>query len=208
MSLFETLHVLIFKNKLITFLGLLCFIFFVSTIALSVEKNNLAAELEKYYEHSTTVKPITNVTQTTNSGTTTVTPTSTTAEGDPDYSYWRLQKNFIKLSEYVLKLYLNLEEGTYAGELDIKFIALEKFNRLQIHSAKNLYDSAKNYTIKLDNYAIDSSTYIDTDIIHLYFGYRDKDIGNHVLSFKFNGKLNDKLVGFYRSSYNENNETR
>lgn len=206
MSFFTTLWAIILNNKVVTVLGLLTFIFFVCTIALAVEKDNLNAELANLTATTTTVPPTT--TKTREIRTISIQNHNLTMSSSSNWSEWRLPKDSYKTKEYILKLQPNLQDGTYNGEINILFEILQPLDVLQLNS--------KGLTIE------ESDVTVNDALQHPNLHYDDVKeritltskkglfpVGNNTLKIKFSGDMKDRIVGLYRSSYvNEKGEIR
>lgn len=204
MSFFTTLWAIILNNKVVVVLGLLTFIFFICTVALAVEKDNLKAKIANL---TTNIKPK-SAEQNREARTISIQIRNLTMSSSSKWSEWRLPKGSYKTREYILKLQPNLQDGTYNGEITILFEILQPLEILQLNS--------KGLTIQ------ESDVIVNDAVGHPHLHYDDVKemitltskngpfpIGNNTLKIKFSGDMKDRIVGMYRSSYiNEKGENR
>ncbi|XP_023306164.2 aminopeptidase N-like [Lucilia cuprina] len=136
---------------------------------------------------------------------------------DNSYNYYRLPTS-IQPDRYKLKVITHLENPanlTFDGQVSIRFKVLQDTTNITLHSQNLTVDETR---IKLKSYDDDqkmdcllSVTQVpeqDYFIIQLCQTLRKGQ--NYKLKLYFNGVLNEKLHGYYRSSYvvKETNETR
>lgn len=120
-----------------------------------------------------------------------------------DITSFRLPKE-VRPEHYDLYLHPNLKDQTFSGKVNIliqiddqrKFIALHQKNLEITYTALSTYGLQDDYQINIVN--ISEPT--EYDIFTLS---TEKDLapGLYKLTLHFNGSLQDKIVGFYSSSY-------
>uniref|UniRef100_A0A182LVW7 Aminopeptidase N-like N-terminal domain-containing protein n=1 Tax=Anopheles culicifacies TaxID=139723 RepID=A0A182LVW7_9DIPT len=222
----------ILKNKVATFLSVALFAMVITTIALAVSNNSNATDLEEcqaeidaFYATSTTVitSPGTTLEVTTgtetNDGTTTTmvsmetsplpetttTTTLPTTTSNPAVVNYRLPDDNIPL-HYDLELHPDLVQDTFQGTVTITILHVRANEQVVLHSHlldiqqikfKCLNDSTtvyinSNYDDKLDFLKINLNKVVPQDYIS-------------ELTITFSGKLNAGIVGFYSSSYTDEN---
>lgn len=183
------------SNKLLVFFIAATTAFGISTITIAVQKSNLTDELDACREDlvSTT--------------TTTTTTTTTDAPSDPndeDMSKYRLPSGIVPKS-YDLYLYPYLENGTFTGEVTIALNVTEAKTTIVLHNNK-LTITKVSIDNKEASFVIDE-TY---ELLNIYAANQQTiEAGERLLKINFEGDLTNRIVGFYKSTYvNENSETR
>ena len=117
---------------------------------------------------------------------------------------FRLPK-YASPAKYHIELKPNLEQKTFEGIVQIEINILEKTNEislnvadLEIHKISINQDS--NIKSKVSEWEIDKEYQI------MKISFEDNlSVGQLILSIKYSGVLNDKLRGFYHSTFTDNN---
>ena len=135
------------------------------------------------------------------------TPIRNSGDGskDPEKPSYYLPKN-VKPTNYNIKLipHIIVDNFTFEGESVIDITVIESFTHQIILHAKDLnFDknftsltNAKNITVK------PVTTELNDEIEVVIFHFNDSIThGRYKLHLKYIGVLNNKLTGFYRSSY-------
>lgn len=126
---------------------------------------------------------------------------------------WRLP-NEIRPTLYNLLLRPNFQTQTFSGNVSINLNVSKPISFVAVHSK---YLSVSTISLKQNGLNGSSS---DVEVANV-FDYSEReywvtevakplDVGEYVLNLSFNGKLTDRIVGFYQSSYTDvnTNQTR
>ena len=128
--------------------------------------------------------------------------TQSTAVKEPDTLEYRLPRNVIP-SCYEIRLSPDLENFTFAGEVKIHVDVQEPVREILLNSLDLHIHSAgatgENCTLPAEHTLI-----VESERLKLSFN-EPLNAGKWVLDIKFEGELNDKLHGFYRSTYKDEN---
>ena len=122
-----------------------------------------------------------------------------------DKKKFRLPKN-ASPTKYKIELHPDLEAKVFEGKVEILLNILEESKNISINVADL---EIKTIILKKDSAEIDNSISWDIDndyeIMSINF---EKPIstGEYSLSIEFSGILNDKLRGFYHSSFKDHND--
>lgn len=119
---------------------------------------------------------------------------------------YRLPTNSIP-ERYELKFDPNLEDFTFTGEIKINLVVLQQSSNITLH-AKNLSiienkTELRSYSTSGPLYTIEKHEYNETTDFLILKSTRTLQVGLYVLILFFSGTLNDKNIGFYRSSYQD-----
>ncbi len=115
------------------------------------------------------------------------------------------KKNTVRLSreviplEYDIKLHPDLENFTFSGEETIKINLLKDTKIITLHSKELAINTARISFKKEDLFALVS--YDEKSETAVLRFSQNIPKGKHMLHLSFQGVLNDKMRGFYRSSY-------
>ncbi|XP_050532031.1 glutamyl aminopeptidase-like isoform X2 [Daktulosphaira vitifoliae] len=104
---------------------------------------------------------------------------------------------YIHPKQYIINLYPNLEKGTFSGSVDILLMVDEIQNYIKLHS--------KGMTINetvLNNNIVKAFSYPEHEA-WIVVPEKSLNTGEHKLQIKFEGNLTNKIIGFYRSVYND-----
>lgn len=192
----------VLSHKLLVFLIAATTAFGISTIALGVQKSNLTDDLEQCKEAEATT---TTSTTTVSSGTTTTT-TTTEAPSDPnedDMSKYRLPSGVVPKS-YDLYLYPYLDTGKFEGDVTITLDLTEAKNSVVLHSNQ----------LNIASVAIDdkSGTFVVDEKYELLTVYHAEnqtiEAGERRLKIHFDGDMTNRIVGLYKSTYVNGDDTR
>lgn len=121
----------------------------------------------------------------------------------------RLPK-FASPKRYDLRLKPDLEACKFSGAVDIDVDVTSDTKYLVLNAAELTFDSNKPVQFKSSNKvleAVEMEICEDDEIMVLEFG-ETLPIGHGVLSVVFQGTLNDRMKGFYRSVYEHNGEKK
>jgi len=122
-----------------------------------------------------------------------------------DKEKFRLPSN-VRPIRYEINLSPNLRKQNFNGNVNIQLNILETTSSISLNVAELEIKkvSIDNNSDNISNWEIDE----DYEILKINFSNKI-EIGEHNLSLEFNGLLNDKLRGFYHSSFiDENGETQ
>ena len=128
--------------------------------------------------------------------------TDTTVTGRADPSAQHRLPYTVEPTRYALRLSPDLESATFAGEVHIEVQVHEAVDEIVLHAAELTVDSARldpgggerqPLTVRLDE---DAERLVLTPEASL-------SPGPAVISIEFAGILNDKLHGFYRSAFTD-----
>lgn len=111
---------------------------------------------------------------------------------------------YIRPRQYLINLYPNLEQGTFVGSVDITLVLDTAQSYIKLHSkGLNITET------KLNSSSVSAFSYPEHEF-WVVVPNKDLDAGEHKLQLTFEGSLLNKIVGFYRSVYNdvESNEQR
>ncbi|EFA77597.1 puromycin-sensitive aminopeptidase-like protein [Heterostelium album PN500] len=108
---------------------------------------------------------------------------------------------------YDLHLTPNFNDFTFSGFVDISIRVLQPTKTIVIHSIDLVLQSA-GIVSEQSAVSIEYYTPEQVAIINFKDELQPSDSNNKVLSIRFTGILNDKLKGFYRSSYKVDGEQR
>lgn len=188
----------ILTHKLLAFLVVASTAFGISTIALGVSNTSLANDLDACRDEIST----TSVTSTTEQSSTTETTTEPPQE--EDMSKYRLSGKVLPLS-YDLYLYPDLAAGSFTGKVNIVVNVTEEVEAITLHSNKLTISSAS-----IDN--VEGSFEVDDayELLNVYASNKSRiGTGSKNVTIEFGATLKDKIVGFYQSTYtNEDGEQR
>ncbi|XP_035897099.1 glutamyl aminopeptidase isoform X2 [Anopheles stephensi] len=227
----------VLRNKVATFLSVALFAMVITTIALAVSNNNNASDLEAceaeigMYQTTSTTAPVSTTDADQQQSTTTlgtddgststtvsmetsplpeVTTTTTlpTTTANPDVVNYRLPDANVPL-HYDLQLHPDLEKDTFSGTVTITIHTVRANDQVVLHShlldlgqirLKCLNDSSysyinSNYDDKLDFLKLNLNKMLLQDYIS-------------ELTINFSGKLDAGIVGFYSSSYSDQNGSK
>lgn len=208
MALIHRLISWVNHNLLLSFLILTSFVFFVCTVSLGVENGNLKDELN-HRDTSKTAAHTTQLTTTANNNassnisnmTSSTNAIYTTAENE-HLTGWRLPHSVIP-THYNLILNPDLQSGTFTGQIDIQFTAVETVSWINLHS-KGL----KIESIQIFWNDVSFVEKPERELLVLKFR-NELPMGEHKMTVKFSGDMKNRIVGFYRSSYtNQQGEER
>jgi puromycin-sensitive aminopeptidase len=124
---------------------------------------------------------------------------------DESVSY-RLPRSVVP-ERYDLHLVPNIDEGTFSGTVGISCNVLTDTDELTINSLDLTIDSAKATDEKSKELSASVKLDADNERLRLSFAKTLKP-GRWKFHIEFNGVLNDKLHGFYRSSYTDEAGTK
>uniref|UniRef100_A0A1B0CJN9 glutamyl aminopeptidase n=1 Tax=Lutzomyia longipalpis TaxID=7200 RepID=A0A1B0CJN9_LUTLO len=176
MGFFDTVVGWVGQNKAVTILSILLFSFFISTIALAVQKNNLAADLE-----------------TCNANTP---PT-------PNGLQHRLPSNVVP-SHYDLLLHPDLEKQTFTGTVTISFKVTENVQRVILNSFKQTITSVSllSPTSQVIETTHQLSEEYESLVVTLKSGQLTPTTDTvYKITVQFSGEMSGKNVGLYSSKY-------
>ncbi|EFA77599.1 hypothetical protein PPL_12205 [Heterostelium album PN500] len=108
---------------------------------------------------------------------------------------------------YELHLTPNFNDFTFSGFVDISIRVLQPTKTIILHSIDLVLQSA-DIVSEQSAVSIEYYTPEQVAIINFKDELQPSDSNNKVLSIRFTGILNDKLNGFYRSSYQADGEQR
>lgn len=129
----------------------------------------------------------------------------TTALMEPDVLSYRLPRTVVP-DKYVIKLEPDLTNFTFTGEETIRVTIADTIKEISLNALEleissctltNLKGETLNGTVRMD---------AENERAHFTFG-APVEAGTYKLNLKFRGTLNDKLHGFYRSTYKSANGT-
>lgn len=125
----------------------------------------------------------------------------TTAENE-HLTGWRLPQSVIP-THYNLILNPDLQSGTFTGQIDIHFTAVEIVSLIKLHSKGLTIES-----IELRGNEVSFVEKPERELLVLTFR-NELPMGEHKMTVKFSGDMKNRIVGFYRSSYtNQQGEER
>lgn len=129
---------------------------------------------------------------------------------DPGESF-RLPKE-VRPVHYELYLHPDLDKGTFSGKVTILLDVLDKRRTIALHQ-KNLSITSVNLTSHglAENFEINISSTSESVKNEMFMLSAENEFnpGLYNLYLEFNGSLENKIVGFYASRYQqENNKTR
>ncbi|HIA51314.1 MAG TPA: M1 family peptidase [Candidatus Melainabacteria bacterium] len=124
---------------------------------------------------------------------------------DESVSY-RLPRSVVP-ERYDLHLVPNIDEGTFSGTVGISCNVLTDTDELTLNSLDLTIDSAKATDEKSKELSASVKLDADNERLRLSFAKTLKP-GRWKFHIEFNGVLNDKLHGFYRSSYTDEAGTK
>ncbi|MBX9719786.1 MAG: M1 family metallopeptidase, partial [Candidatus Obscuribacterales bacterium] len=122
------------------------------------------------------------------------------AVAEPETAEYRLPRTVVP-SKYEIKLSPDLEAFTFEGDVNIHVDVKEAVSEILLNSLElNIKSaSATDGSKTLD---AEHSLIVDSERLKLNFKEALKP-GKWTINVKYNGELNDKLHGFYRSTYND-----
>lgn len=104
---------------------------------------------------------------------------------------------YIRPQQYFINLYPNLEQGTFVGSVDITLLLNKTQNYIKLHSkGLNIKDT------KLNSSSVTAFSYLEHEF-WVVVPNKELNAGEHKLQLEFEGSLLNKIVGFYRSVYND-----
>jgi len=121
---------------------------------------------------------------------------------DESVSY-RLPRSVVP-ERYDLHLVPNIEEGTFSGNVGITCDIVADTDEIALNSLDLIIDAGKAVDDKGKEISAEVTLDADNERLKLTFG-ETLSAGRWRLQIDFNGELNDKLHGFYRSSYTDEN---
>ncbi|XP_072747372.1 aminopeptidase A isoform X2 [Anoplolepis gracilipes] len=130
-----------------------------------------------------------------------------TTMADPD-KIFRLPKE-VKPIHYDLLLYPNLKENTFSGKVTILIDVLDDRRTIALHQKDLNITSVELITYGLEeDYKIDISSISKPTKYEIFVISAENEFksGLYNLSLKFNGSLKNKIVGFYSSQYEYDEE--
>lgn len=104
---------------------------------------------------------------------------------------------YIRPKQYFINLYPDLEQGTFAGSVNITLELDTAQSYIKLHSkGLNIVET------KLNSVTVEAFSYPEHEF---WVVVPDKELnaGEHNLQLTFDGSLLNKIVGFYRSVYND-----
>ena len=125
---------------------------------------------------------------------------STTSVKEPETLEYRLPRSVVP-SRYEIKLSPDLEKFKFDGELRIHVDVKEPVTEILLNSLELSILSA---SVSNGSHTLEAahSLNVDSERLHLTFKEQLKP-GKWTIDIKYNGELNDKLHGFYLSTYND-----
>lgn len=104
---------------------------------------------------------------------------------------------YIRPQQYFINLYPNLEQGTFAGSVDITLVLDTAQSYIKLHSkGLNIKET------KLNSTSVTAFSYPKHEF-WVVIPDKELDAGEHKLQLSFEGSLLNKIVGFYRSVYTD-----
>ncbi|ORY04712.1 aminopeptidase [Basidiobolus meristosporus CBS 931.73] len=113
----------------------------------------------------------------------------------------------VKPSHYVVSLTPDLEKFTFEGSVDTTLTINENTSKITLHAKEikvhSAYLNSEVSKTEQNNVSTDISYDEKLETVTLTFPQEVPAGSQALLSLKFSGILNDKMSGFYRSSYND-----
>ncbi|GLV31099.1 uncharacterized protein CBL_12173 [Carabus blaptoides fortunei] len=158
--------------------------------------------------NSGTISPTTEDNEPSKDMTSTTNAIFTTPE-DEHLTGWRLPRNVIP-THYNLTLAPNLKDGTFTGQIDISFTAVETVSLIRMHSKGLKIDRVEcgDLVTTHTRQSISLEKVPSRELIEISMN-PELPVGEHEMTINFRGDMKNRIVGFYRSSYtNENGVER
>lgn len=127
------------------------------------------------------------------------------AVAEPDQLEYRLPRNVVP-NRYDLRLSPDLEKFKFDGEVKIDVDVKEAVSEVLLNSLELDIDSA---SASNGSQTVEASHQLIEDQERLKLSFKEAlKPGNWVITVKYTGELNDKLHGFYRSTYTDEAGTK
>ncbi len=114
-------------------------------------------------------------------------------------------QEFVRPEHYELVLKPDLNSFKFSGEVTIDLRIEEETNVIILNAAELAIWKAE---LKSNERTLKATKFCHTDKEELEIYFEDKISGNWKLFLEFEGTINDRMVGFYRSSYKKRNKTK
>lgn len=126
--------------------------------------------------------------------------TQSTAVKEPDTLEYRLPRHVVP-SRYEIRLSPDLEKFKFDGEVKIHVDVKEPVSEVLLNALElNIHSAAASS----DNHTLQAEHSVDADSERLTLKFKEAlKPGKWIIEIKYDGELNDKLHGFYRSTYTD-----
>ena len=111
----------------------------------------------------------------------------------------------VKPIHYSLEFEPNFRNFTFYGKEDVEIFCKSKMREIRLNAAEL---KIKNCYLLFNGKKLKAKTFLDEKNEKLRVTLSQKFSGKAILHFDFIGKLNNRLLGFYRSQYKQNGKTK